>query len=58
MRFYSTMLACLLLPLLGCNQKTAPSVSTEEVQAAKEQMLKMNDEYQKKLEQLTLPGQD
>lgn len=58
MRFYSTMLACLLLPLLGCNQKTAPSVSTEEVQAAKEQLLKMNDEHQKKLEQLTLPGQD
>ncbi len=58
MRFRMTMLASLVVLLTGCGQKTAPSVSTEEVQAAKEQLLKMNDEHQKKLEQLTLPGQD
>ena len=58
MRYCLTMLAFLLLLAPGCGQQTAPKVSIDEGQSAKERVLKMNDEHQKKLEQLTLPGQD
>lgn len=58
MRFSMTMLAVLTLPLFGCGQQMAPSVSVEAGESAKQKVLKMNDEHQKKLEQLTLPGQE
>lgn len=52
------LLVALLLPLAGCTQGNAPAVTVEKSQAAKDRVLEMNDEHQKKLEQLTLPGQD
>ena len=50
------VLATLVLPLIGCGQQQAPRVSIEEGESAKKKVITMNDEHQKKLEQLTLPG--
>jgi len=58
MRFHLTMLASLIVLVSGCGQQTAPKVSIDKGQAAKERLLKMNDKHQEKLEQLILPGQD
>jgi len=56
MRFHLVMLTCLLLA--GCGQQLAPKVSIEAGESVKKKALKMNDEHQKKLEQLTLPGSE
>ena len=49
-------LVTLILPLIGCGQQQAPKVSIEAGDSAKKKVITMNDEHQKKLEQLTLPG--
>ncbi len=56
MRFHILVLICLLLT--GCGQQLAPKASIEGGESAKKKVLKMNDEHQKKLEQLTLPGSE
>jgi uncharacterized protein YceK len=56
MRFHTLVLACLLIT--GCGQQFAPKASIEGGESAKKKVLKMNDEHQKKLEQLTLPGSE
>jgi hypothetical protein len=56
LRFHTLVLACLLLT--GCGQQLAPKASIEGGESAKKKVLKMNDEHQEKLEQLTLPGSE
>ena len=56
MRFHTLVLACLLIT--GCGQQFAPKASIEGGESAKKKVLKMNDEHQEKLEQLTLPGSE
>ena len=50
------VLATLVLPLIGCGQQQAPKVSIEAGESAKKKVFRMNDEHQKKLEQLTPPA--
>jgi hypothetical protein len=47
-----------LFTLSGCGAESAPRVTIQEGGSAKKRVIKMNEQHQERLEQLTLPGQN
>ena len=51
-------LSVVAVTLVGCGVESAPRVTTQEAGAAKERVIKLNEDHQQRLEKLTLPGQN
>lgn len=54
---YAFILCLFFVPLTGCGLETGPGVVTQNGSAAKEKVIKLNEQHQERLEDLILPGQ-